>query len=769
MAARKYSRKKTSKRKSVKRSKRTGGALTTKTSVLRTAYARAVLNPRTGPLVGVPQFVPIATHVVRCRAIGDFHARGGKWSLLFNPMAMVANDSRPIQVFAGDQAVTDLAVDAAIPALNANGTPTAGALTFYTNSNVDYDSSTFSSEGLKARVVGCVVRVCNTSNSHTRDGVFTALHERHHHSLEDSNTSDMAAQNNSIIKPAGDGSWIGLLYRPVRPKEIEDWQLAPGVLPGDELKNSSDQVGDGEYNDMNPGYMRINWTGTGPDVPAGNTAAVLGQSFHVEAYAIVEYAGESVTTLVKHTNKGSGSATAAMTGDVADGARAAENRGQGTYEIDIHDRLEHLKQNIESHVESAHEEFGDPHASRVLGSSTGAAWMKWAREQPPTDKSVHDLASLESAEVSNLAYVAHESGANVEVMHDVLANAPDHLSHMRDWEVKFVGNGNKDIILHDPVTGRFHVGYAGTTGANAGDAGVQWLINNPSLAAGIENTPRAIGAQRTADIAVEMAGDITKVKLHGHSQGGALAIRNAQRTGISAHVQNPLIPARDVAEVTKTAVRIDRVESDVVSWNTFLTDKASLENLPVSSTGKVSVQSVGIKGGYAKAWELTRPKETSTAYNSHSLDNFRYTNDEVLGVGAKGVEVARYSKFASVSKVAGELYTGALVIGDAISDVGAVEGENYAVPKAIGMVATDVGAELTNVGVVTAATYGGAAVGTAAGEAVGMALGEAVGAVAGPLGMVVAGAVGAAIGAEATTVVDWGRKHIKHWIKNWFH
>ena len=757
MAARKYSRKRTTKRRSVK-SKRTGGALTTKAAVLRTAYARAVLNPRTGPLVGVPQFVPIATHVVRTRAIGDFHARGGSFSLLFNPMSMVANDQKAIQVFKGAVAVGDVPDSTEAPSTEAEfqAVPADG-LTYAFKSNVDYDASAFENEGLKARVVGAVVRVCNTSNSHLRDGVFTCLHERHHHSLEDETTTTMAAQNNSIIKPAGDGSWVGLLYRAVRPQEIEEWQTAPGVLAGDIRTASGND--DGAINDMNPGYMRINWTGSGAADDAG-----LGQSFHVEAYAIIEYAGESVTTLVRHTNKGAGSATAAMTGEVGDGARAREQSGQGTDDLDVHDRIEQIKQNIESHVESAHEEFGDPEATRVLGSSTGAAYMKWSRTQPPTSSSVHDLASLESAEISNLAYVAHESGANVEVMHDVLANAPDHLKHMRDWEVKFVGNGNKDIILHDPVSGRFHVGYAGTTGANAGDAGVQWFINNPMLAAGAETSQRAVGAQRTADIAVEMAGDLTKVKLHGHSQGGALAIRNAQRTGVAAHVQNPLIPAKDVLEGTKTAIRIDRVQSDVVSWNSFLADKANLEHLPVSSSGKVSVQTVGLKGGYSKAFELTRPKETSTAFNSHSLDNFRYTNDEVLGVGAKGVEVSRYSRFATVGKVLGELYTASLVVGDAMDDVDEVAGTKAAPVKAVGMVATDVAAELGNVAVVTGATVSGAA----AGEAIGMALGEAVGAVAGPLGMVVAGAAGAVIGAEATTVIDWGRKHIKHWIKHWF-
>lgn len=768
MAARKYSRKKTTKRRSVK-TKRTGGALTSKAAVLRTAYARAVLNPRTGPLVGVPQFVPIATHVVRTRAIGDFHAHGGKFSLLFNPMAMVANDRRAIQIFQGDGPVTDIANSDGVPAIptawtNAN----EGQLMYAFSSNVDYSAAQFAqsgdaaSEGLKARVVGAVIRLCNTSNSHLRDGVFTALHDRHHHSLEDATTTSMAAQNNSIIKPAGDGSWIGLLYRAVRPQEIEDWQVEAGILPGDVLASGA-ATADGDYNDMNPGYMRINWTGAGAEMNAS-------QSFHVEAYAIIEYAGESVTTLVKHTNKGAGAATAAMTGEVNDGARQREQAGQGTHLEEVEHKIETIKQNILSHVESVHEEFGDPEASRVAGAGGGSMLIQWAKKQPATETSVHDLASLESAEVSNLAYVAHETGANVEAMHETLANAPDHLSHMRDWEVKFVGNGNKDIILHDPATGRLHVGYAGTTGANVGDAGVQWLANNPSLAPGLEITPRALGAQRTADIAVEMAGnDVRMVKLHGHSQGGALAIRNAQRTGVAAHVQNPLIPAKDVMDVTKTKITIDRVHGDVVSWNHhFIDGDKSFNANRVSSSGKVVVNEVGMKGNYSKAWEVTRPRDTSAALNCHALDNFRYTNDEVMGVGAKGVQVARYGKLATMGKVAGEVYTGALIAGDAIQDIKDSKHSTWRPVKAAGLIATDVAAEVSDVVVVSEASVAGAAAGTAAGEAVGMLLGEAVGAVAGPVGFWVAGAAGAFLGAEATTAIDFARKHIKHFWKHLF-
>ena len=768
MAARKYSKKKTSKRKSVK-GKRTGGALTSKAAVLRTAYARAVLNPRSGPLVGVPQFVPIATHVVRCRAVGDFHDRSGNFSLLFNPMAMVANDARPIQVFNGTSTVNDIAIDADMPAIGANGLPGAGNMFANYDSNVDYSTSTFSAEGLKARVVGAVIRLCNTSNSHTRDGVFTALHERHHHSLEGSNTTAMAQQNNSIIKPAGDGSWIGLLYRPVRPTEIEDWQLAPGVLPGDELAHTGDN--DGAYNDMNPGYMRINWTGTAPSTAGGNASTpIFGQSFHVEAYAIIEYAGESVTTLVKHTNRGPGAANASMSGDIAEGARNAEQGGRGTHLEEVSEKIESIKHNILSHLESVYEEEGDPEASRVAGAGGGSMLIQWAKKQPATATSVHDLASVESAEVSNLAYVAHKTGGSVEAMHETLASAPEHLSHMRDWEVKFVGNGNKDIILHDPATGRIHVGYAGTTGANVGDAGVQWLANNPTLAAGAEFTPRAAGAQRTADIAVEMAGnDVRMVKLHGHSQGGALAIRNAQRTGVPAHVQNPLIPAKDVMDVTKTKITIDRVHGDVVSWNhKFIDGSKSFNAHRVSSSGKVVVNKVGMKGNYSKMWEVTRPRETSAALNCHALDNFRYTDDEVLGVGAKGVQVSRYGKLATMGKVAGEVYTGVVIAGEAVKDWHETKHSNLRVAKAAGLIATDATAEIADVVTVSEASVAGAAAGSAAGEAVGMLVGEAVGAVAGPIGFWAAGAAGAFLGYEATTAIDFARKNIKHFWKHLF-
>merc|ERR1719199_2159741 len=59
----------------------------------QTGYARALSDPKDGPLVGVPQFVPIDTHRVRARAIGVVGATNGSCRIFFNPCRMVANNS----------------------------------------------------------------------------------------------------------------------------------------------------------------------------------------------------------------------------------------------------------------------------------------------------------------------------------------------------------------------------------------------------------------------------------------------------------------------------------------------------------------------------------------------------------------------------------------------------------------------------------------------------------------------------------------------------
>merc|ERR1712216_439196 len=178
----------------------------------QTGYARALLDPKDGPLVGVPQFVPIDTHRVRTRAIGVINSTGGSARIFFNPCRMVANNSSAVKVWAyGGTKWTG--------AISDNDTTNE---TFHSNApyaNTDFQSTSAATpttinngDGVKARVVGAMIRVCNVSSVQTRGGVFTALHEPHHKTLEDFDLSDMSKNTKSIIRPAGDGGYISLLY-----------------------------------------------------------------------------------------------------------------------------------------------------------------------------------------------------------------------------------------------------------------------------------------------------------------------------------------------------------------------------------------------------------------------------------------------------------------------------------------------------------------------------------------------------------------------------
>jgi len=163
-----------------------------------------------------------------------------------------------------------------------------------------------------------MIRVCNVSAVQTRGGVFTALHEPHHKTLEDFDLAQLSSNSKSIIRPAGDGGFITLLYRPVKPEEVEEWQISPLGLPGQGSYNGAQATHndalDGTASDAYPGYMCIDFQGSAQT------------TLHVEAYAIVEYAGEAVTTLVRAIGVGGGKP--ATPEDARKGAKDAANREQ---------------------------------------------------------------------------------------------------------------------------------------------------------------------------------------------------------------------------------------------------------------------------------------------------------------------------------------------------------------------------------------------------------------------------------------------------------
>jgi len=289
----------------------------------QTGYVRALLDPKDGPLVGVPQFVPIDTHRVRARSIGTVQtgATNGHARIFFNPCRMVADSG-------GSDAPIRVWTNAGTGACNDSSTAAESFKSNVRHSSADFQDTTHNGiinnpDGVKARVVAAMIRVCNVSASQARGGVFTALHEPHHKSLENFTLDDLSNSSKSIIRPAGDGGYVSLLYRPVKPEEVEEWQTSSRHLPGQAMITSDTDVQDGSTVDSYPGYMAIDYQ--------GEHATTL----HVEAYAIIEYAGESMTTLSRPIHIGGG--RAASPGDGAKGATDAANKEQlqGTSDCEV--------------------------------------------------------------------------------------------------------------------------------------------------------------------------------------------------------------------------------------------------------------------------------------------------------------------------------------------------------------------------------------------------------------------------------------------------
>ena len=157
-----------------------------KQKAMQTGYARAVLDPQNGPLVGVPQFVPIDTHRVRVKACGQVTLTG-KGRIFLNPCALGSKDTACITSFslsdtAGHEGtVRDEFGDVdGVPqssnfATNAPYASTDYMVTtpdsaFVTAANID------NPDGVRSRVVGCIFTIRPISNSQVRDGIIVALH-----------------------------------------------------------------------------------------------------------------------------------------------------------------------------------------------------------------------------------------------------------------------------------------------------------------------------------------------------------------------------------------------------------------------------------------------------------------------------------------------------------------------------------------------------------------------------------------------------------------
>jgi hypothetical protein len=259
------------------------------TSAMRTGYLQALMNPKTGPLVGIPTFIPIQTQRQRVRAVASLSTTTGALTVNVNPRRMVANDTGPVRA-----CTQDGATDAGW----------VGSATGYQaiNNNAEHSGADFGDgSDLKARVVALQVTVKNVSSLNNRNGMFYALQERHHHNLAGKTSSDVSSDAHCKIQSATDGD-ITLLYRPVQPREVEEWQVDAGSYPGETSNPTAD---DGPL-DTFPGFMAVYWKGS----------TGVAQNFFVEVDAIIEYAGETKDLLSSDPHTGAPGATAAQPRDI---------------------------------------------------------------------------------------------------------------------------------------------------------------------------------------------------------------------------------------------------------------------------------------------------------------------------------------------------------------------------------------------------------------------------------------------------------------------
>jgi hypothetical protein len=256
-------------------------------------YKEALLNPMTGPLVGVPTTIPIDTHRVRIKVSGQITTTTGNLTILANPVHALCND-----------ALTNIDVSGTTQLFGAINYKAGGkidgndAYFSYITSNSPYSKSQFAgytnSSSVRARVVGATLRICNVSNGNTRNGVFTLLHDTQHNTLQDKFASDAAKDQKAVQFNAGTQDWHNLTYHPTMPEEVDGWVWDPkagyqgGVTTG-AYRGGGIGIGaplDGTPQDTFPGYMGVWWN--------GDTAS---QTFQVEMYVIGEYVGSLVAPL----------------------------------------------------------------------------------------------------------------------------------------------------------------------------------------------------------------------------------------------------------------------------------------------------------------------------------------------------------------------------------------------------------------------------------------------------------------------------------------
>ena len=258
-------------------------------------YKQALLNPISGPLVGVPTPVPVDTHRARLKATGTITLSTGTMSVMANPVHALCNDALTAVNFGfGSNQVGPIVYND-----NTFIDPTfvAGAVDGNFLSNASYTRSQFAgvatngASSVRGRVVSACLRICNVSAANTRNGVFTLFHDPQHTTLQGKTASTVATDPKARQYNASSEHWHTITYHPVEPEEVDGWVWDPAVGPQAGVKTGTYNTGglnDGTVSDNFPGYMGIFWRGD-----------AVSQTFQVELYVIAEYVGSLVQPLIR--------------------------------------------------------------------------------------------------------------------------------------------------------------------------------------------------------------------------------------------------------------------------------------------------------------------------------------------------------------------------------------------------------------------------------------------------------------------------------------
>lgn len=691
-------------------------SLSLKATALKTDYARAVLDPKKGPLVGVPQFVPIDTHRARVKAVASVTTTTNTLDAFLNPVRMVANDTAAIRVWDTPRAAEHTATDGRVLPVGSIADSGSRMLNGDISSNAQHASTEFqvstqqgnivdNHDGVRARVVGCVFKVTCTTNAQSADGNFIALHEKHHKTLEDFAPQDLAKQSNAIVKRCGSGSSVTLLYRPVKPEEVDTWQTSAWKLLGETNRWADNDGADGTLTDAYPGYMRIHWRGTAPSA-----------TFLIEADAIVEYVGEGVTTLARPIG-GRNPAQPAHVRPIVVAAEDSENRGGTIIDRDT------VEATLDQYAVIAANEQADHtrHLNAVDVTTTAArgvgrgimADVDAHAVTVKEDIAAHvDARLLQAGSAAGYGPNEHMEGPMLDNVNDALVkNAPEYLKdELYNYRPISVSNNGRHVTWINTETGQPVITARGTKPFQLGTVAEDMRINRMIFA----------GAHKYGDSVSTMSTDISNakvesnafikstqeggyykgqklpgkymprtshdVRLVGHSQGGSTIVDAMQKdwnTGVKGRVFNPGVGLTTTEEGSKGLQEIEnlvvhRTHTDIISALDHL-HKSSIGNhpnphavseveepllgtfasdvekgLPAGTPGRV--ETVGIKAG-KRSWTQMMKGDIGALKGGHELDQFLFTDAQVdtavehRMLGKVGVK--RLPRRASIGKALG--------------------------------------------------------------------------------------------------------------------